>query len=108
MISPSIATPPPFDPGTPADQKGLPDALIRLGASLPPDEAARINAHVMELRRRLKELQHRLGTPLETCADLDEAREITHTLHNYLQIKWLWNYLEGGDPRWSVSPSAGR
>ncbi len=74
----------PFPPGT----------LI----SLSPDGAPALPANeamgqFLRLRQRLKELQHRLGTPFETCADLDEARNITHALWNYVQIRWMWSYL---------------
>lgn len=87
QIRQALDTLQPFPPGT----------LISLspdGApALPANEAMR---QFLRLRQRLKELQHRLGTPFETCADLDEARNITHALWNYVQIRWMWSYLGSG------------
>lgn len=74
----------PFPPGTLISPPGDDSA------SLPANEAMR---QFLRLRNRLKELQHRLGTPFETRADLDEARNITHALWNYVQIRWMWSYL---------------
>lgn len=87
QIWPALDTLQPFPPGT----------LISLApdgaSSVPANEAMR---QFLRLRQRLKELQHRLGTPFETCADLDEARDITHALWNYVQIRWMWSYLGSG------------
>ncbi|MFH1499325.1 MAG: hypothetical protein ABII82_16050 [Verrucomicrobiota bacterium] len=82
-----LKTFPPFPPGT------LVGPTADGGSPLPANEAMR---HFLKLRHRLNVLQHRLGTPLETCADLDEARTITHALWNYVQIRWLWTYLGAG------------
>lgn len=61
--------------------------------------SSQVRSHIALLREQLKELEQRLGTPLETSADLEEAREITHALRNYLQLKLLCNYLDSASEK---------
>lgn len=76
-----------------ADMLPVKGVLAAPTACLPYIAAEQISAHFVILRQRLINMQHRLGTPLETCSDLEEAREITHTLRNYVQVRWLWSHL---------------
>lgn len=45
--------------------------------------------HMQTLRRRLREIQLRLGTPAETNTDLDLAARIAHELRNVEQVRIL-------------------
>lgn len=89
-VSNRISTPSPYANLTVGQTEYLPAVegnRVEMASSHGPEA---IMVHICKLRDRLHVLQCRLGTPLETCADLQEARTITHTMRNYVQMRRLW------------------